>query len=165
MDGRLGCFYATSAQKTFLNQETTLPNAASRSFWLKGSVWQFPDYENVDTFIDRLVREELLAYDPVVHEVLQEQPQPLAPRTLRHRFLHATGLTHNHIRQVQRAQQAAQRLQQGASIADTTYELGYYDQPHLTRLLRRLIGYTPNQIIQASQAPAITPAARQHTLE
>src|SRR5262245_51614769 len=43
-----------------------LPEANSRSFWLQGSAWQFPNYENADTFIARLVREGLLVIDPVV---------------------------------------------------------------------------------------------------
>jgi len=29
----------------FLDTETILPGAASQSFWLKGSAWQFPNFE------------------------------------------------------------------------------------------------------------------------
>lgn len=36
-------------------------------------------------------------------------------------------------------------LQGGGSILDVTHELGYSDQAHLTRDLRRLTGYTPGQ--------------------
>ena len=31
-------------------------------------------------------------------------------------------------------------------IADVTHEAGYFDQPHLTRSLRRLIGQTPLEL-------------------
>jgi methylphosphotriester-DNA--protein-cysteine methyltransferase len=34
-------------------------------------------------------------------------------------------------------------LRAGAAIADVVCDAGYYDQPHLTRSLRRLIGHTP----------------------
>jgi methylphosphotriester-DNA--protein-cysteine methyltransferase len=71
---------------------------------------------------------------------------------VRHRFLQATGLSQNHIRQYERAQQAAALLQQGKSILDTAYDLGYYDQPHLTRSLKQFFGYTPAQIGRVSQA-------------
>jgi AraC-like DNA-binding protein len=37
-------------------------------------------------------------------------------------------------------------LQQGVSILDTVYEVGYADQAHMTRSLKRLIGQTPTQI-------------------
>ena len=36
-------------------------------------------------------------------------------------------------------------LQRGESILDVTHELGYADQAHLTRDLKRLTGYTPGQ--------------------
>ena len=36
-------------------------------------------------------------------------------------------------------------LRHGVSILDVTHELGYADQAHLTRDLKRLTGYTPGQ--------------------
>jgi methylphosphotriester-DNA--protein-cysteine methyltransferase len=136
--------------RDFLDVETTLPGAASQSFWLKGFARQFPDYENADTFVDRLVREDVLVRDPVVNVALQDQLPEMSLRTVRHRFLRATGLTQSHIRQVERAQRAAALLRQGKSILDTVYEAGYFDQPHLTRSLKQWIGHTPAQIIRMS---------------
>jgi AraC-like DNA-binding protein len=60
-----------------------------------------------------------------------------------------TGLTRGTIRQIARARQATLLLRQGISIADATYEAGYYDQAHLTRSLKRFVGLTPSQIISA----------------
>jgi methylphosphotriester-DNA--protein-cysteine methyltransferase len=74
----------------------------------------------------------------------------MSARTVRHRFLRATGLTQSHIRQFERAQRAEALLKQGVSILDTVHELGYFDQPHLTRSLKQFIGYTPAQIIRLS---------------
>lgn len=149
---KLGTFLPHLPTRTFLDNETILPEAAGRSFWLKGSAWQFPDYENVDTFIERLVRQEVLARDPVVNAVLQGHPPEMSSRTVRHRFLRATGLTQSHIRQFERAQQAVTLLQQGKSILDTVFEAGYFDQPHLTRSLKQWIGYTPAQISQLNRS-------------
>jgi len=53
------------------------------------SAWEIPDFENVETFINRLVRADILVYDPVVKEVLQGHPPAIASRTVRHRFLRA----------------------------------------------------------------------------
>jgi hypothetical protein len=151
---KLGTFMPHCPAQDFLNSETPLPQAACNKFWLHSSAWQAPSFDNADTFVDHLVRAGALLRDPLVDAVLHDRPHDLAPRTIRHRFLQATGLTQSHIRQHERALQAARLLQQGISILDTTYELGYYDQPHLTRSLKHFIGHTPAQLIQMSQAEA-----------
>jgi hypothetical protein len=78
---RLGTFMPHLPPRTFRDVETILPGAASQSFWLNGSAWQFPDYENVETFIDRLVCDDVLLRDPVVDGVLQGHPQERSSRT------------------------------------------------------------------------------------
>jgi len=147
---KLGTFMPHLPARDFLDVETNLPGAASQSFWLKGSAWQFPDYENVETFIDQLVRDDVLVRDPVVSAALQDQLPEMSLRTVRHRFLRATGLSQSHISQIERAQQAEVLLKQGISILDVVYQLGYFDQPHLTRSLKQFIGYAPAQIIRMS---------------
>ena len=82
---------------------------------------------------------------------MQGEPTEMSPRTVRHRFLRATGLPQGHIFQFERAQRAAALLRQGQSILNTVYEAGYFDQPHLTRSLKQFIGYTPAQIIRMSK--------------
>ena len=144
---KLGTFLPHLSTRHLLDRETILPQASGKSFWLNGSAWQFPEYENADTFVDRLVRAGVLACDPVVDAVLQDHLKDVPSRTVRHRFRHATGLTQSHIRQMKRAQYAQALLQQGGSILDTVYEAGYFDQPHLTRSLKQFLGYTPAQII------------------
>jgi len=148
---KLGSFIPHLPPRNLRDMETTLPEAAGNSFWLKGSAWPFPDYHNVETFVDRLVRDEVLVCDPVVDAVLQDQPPELSSRTVRHRFLRATGLTQSHIHQAERAQRAVTLLEQGVSILDTVHEVGYFDQPHLTRSLKQFIGYSPAQIVPTSK--------------
>jgi hypothetical protein len=147
---KLGAFLSPLPLKNFLNTELVLPRAGSQSFWLNSSAWQFPDYANVETFVMRLAREEVLVQDPLVGEALRDRTPEVAPRTLRQRFSRATGLTQGHIRQYERAQNAERLLRQGIPILDAVFELGYYDQPHLTRSLKNLIGRTPAQIARAS---------------
>lgn len=146
-----GTFMPRLPTRNFLDTETILPQASGQSFWLDGFVWQFPTDENIETFIDRLVRKEVLVRDPLVSAVLQGHPHELSPRTVRHRFLQATGLSQSHIRQVERAKRAAELLRQGTSISDTVYEAGYFDQPHLTRSLKQWIGSTPAQIVHGRE--------------
>lgn len=128
--------------------DATLPGASSQSFWLHGSAWQIPDFENADTFVARLVRQELIVQEPVVQTVLQNRPLEMSLRSVQRRFLHATGLTRGTLDQIERARQAMTLLEQGRSIADAVYRAGYADQPHLTRSLKRFIGQTPGQILR-----------------
>jgi hypothetical protein len=135
--------------------DVDLPDASSKSFWLNGFAWQFPTYENADTFVDRLVREGLLVRDPIVQSALRGEPQELSPRSIQRRFIQATGLTQGALRQIDRARQATILLQEGVSILDTVDRIGYADQAHLTRSLKYFIGKTPAQIIHKTE-PAQT---------
>ena len=127
-------------------QDLQLPLGAGRSFWLDGGTWQLPSYDNADTFLDRLIRADMLHYDPVVNEVLRGGTPDFSPRALQYRFLRATGLTQNTIQQIRRAQAAINLLKEGMPIIDAAFELGYVDQPHLTRSLKRFAGETPAKI-------------------
>ena len=147
---KLGAFMPHLPAGRFRDTETVLPSASSRSFWLKGSAWEFPDHENAETFVDRLVRNGVLVRDPLVDTVLRDRLQGLSARTVRYRFLRATGLSQSRIRQIERAQQAATLLQRGNPISDAVHEVGYFDQPHLTRSLKKWIGHTPAQILRSS---------------
>jgi hypothetical protein len=149
---RLGAFFPRLPVTNLANTDALLPEGASKSFWLDGSTWEFPTFENAETFVNRLVREEVLALDPVVSGVLENQPQNISDRTVRRRFIYSTGLTPKALQQIERAQQAATLLEQGDSILDTVYAAGYADQPHLTRSLKRFYGQTPAQIAAANQA-------------
>jgi hypothetical protein len=132
--------------------DAKLPDASSKTFWLNGDSWQLPDFDNVETFVDRLVREEVLVTDPVIWSVMQNKPVEVSSRTVRRRFLYTTGLTPKSIEQIERAHMAATLLEQGASILDTAFEAGYADQPHMTRSLKRFYGQTPAQIARESMS-------------
>ena len=149
---KLGTFLPDFLPGSLLNRlDVNLPESNGKSFWLCGSMWEFPTYENADIFVDRLVRAELLMRDPLVEDVLHEAPLDLSPRALQYRFQRATGLTRKAVQQIQRAWQATALLEQGCPILETAYQLGYFDQAHLTNSLRRYIGQTPVQISQALQ--------------
>jgi hypothetical protein len=148
---KYGAFMPHFPISDLVDRDLDLPDASSKSFWLNGSVWQFPNHENADTFVERLVREDLLVSDPIIESVLRGEPQELSPRSIQRRFVQSTGLTKGSIRKIERARQATMLLQQGVSILDTVERTGYSDQAHLTRVLRHLIGKTPAQIIHKSE--------------
>ena len=142
---KLGVYLPGMSARNYLDGAALLPEAANRSFWLHRSTWQVPDYDNADTFVDWLVRADAVQFNPVVSAALQDQPLPAAARTLRHHFLQTIGLSQSRIRQIERARLAMTLLQQDVSILDVVHRLGYADQPHLTRSLKRFMGYTPTQ--------------------
>jgi hypothetical protein len=148
---KLGTYMPQMPVRTYLNREIELPSASGRAFWLDASAWEMPSVENIDVFVERLVRRGVLAFDPLIRDVLDGYVPNLAPRTVRHRFLRATGLTQSQLLQYQRANQAASLLASGHSIADAMFEVGYFDQPHLTRSLKLWLGHTPAQIVRLHQ--------------
>lgn len=127
-------------------QDATLPEASSNSFWLQGSVWELPTFENADVFVGRLIRQGILARDPVVEAATRGLTPDMSIRSLQDRFLRATGLTHKTVQQIERARSAVSLLERGTPISDAAFELGYFDQAHLTNSLKRFIGRTPAQI-------------------
>ena len=148
---KLGTFMPHLSLKTLLDrQDATLPEASSKSFWLHGSAWELPSFENADVFVDRLIRQGILVRDPVVEAAIQGHTPDMTIRSLQYRFLRATGLTHKTIQQIERARSAVSLLGQGTPISDTAFELGYFDQAHLTNSLKRFIGKTPAQIAQTT---------------
>jgi hypothetical protein len=141
-----GTFIPHLSADKLVNQGIVLPEATGKSFWLDSSTWECPNYGNVETFVNRLVRGGLLFRDTVVEAALQGYPQDLSLRAIQRRFLRITGLTQRTIRTIERAQQAASLLRSGKTILDTVYEVGYADQQTMTKSLKRLMGLTPAQI-------------------
>lgn len=153
---KLGTFMPHLPTVKLVDDSITLPEAGSQSFWLHSAAWELPTYENVDLFIARLVREGLLVHEPIVAATLQNQAINLSVRSVQRRFLHATGLTHGAVHQIERARRAAALLQQGVSILDTVEQVGYADQPHLTRSLKRLVGQTPAQLLSQTRTKVMS---------
>lgn len=131
--------------------DVTLPNATNRSFWLNGSAWEFPSFENMEIFVNRLVRCGLVNMDRTVEGVLRGELQGVSTRTEQRRVLKVTGLTRGAICQIERARRAARLLRQGTPILDVVCEAGYYDQAHLTRSLQRFIGLSPARVAQGRE--------------
>jgi hypothetical protein len=123
-----------------------IPDVTRRSFWLDGSAWHLPDYDNAEEFVWRMVREGVLVRDPIVAEVLGGGSPDMSERTIQRRFVAATGFTRGAIRQIERARQAAVLIQEGVPVHEVIDRLGYFDQPHLARSLTRFVGRTAMQL-------------------
>ena len=147
---KVGTYMPNLPAPTLLNQTIHLPEGSFNTFWLRDKVWEIPTFENAEPFVEHLVRDGTLTHDPLIEVALRDELEDASERTIRYRFHHSTGLRQNHIRQIQRAEEAVKLLHRGNSILNTAHELGYADQPHLTRSLKRLLGYTPRELLPSA---------------
>jgi AraC-like DNA-binding protein len=143
---RLGVMLADVSLPNLVDSGMELSEACHRSFWWKGGAWERPTYENAEGLVARMSREDLIGRDPLIDDALHGAGGAVSLRTLQRRFYLATGQTRRTVRQIEQARRAAARLREGATPAGVTYELGYYDQPHLTRSMRRYLGRTPAEL-------------------
>lgn len=126
--------------------DVDLPQASAWSFRLNGSAWEYPNFENAEIFVNRLIKRDLITSIPAVAAVLRGETQARSQRSIQRDFLHATGITQSRYHQIERARYATNLLKAGAPIADVVYQAGYFDQAHLSRSLKQLIGQTPGNI-------------------
>jgi len=127
-------------------RDVNLPQVCRRKFHLQGSAWEYPDFDNAEVFVARLARAGIIARDPAVEAALQGDHEALSLRSTQRHFLQATGMTHTALRQIERARYATRLLTRGVPIADTVHEAGYFDQAHLARSLKHLVGLTPAKV-------------------
>lgn len=132
-------------------RDVTFPDASRRAFLLNGSAWEYPTFENADTFVTRLLKKGIVVCDRTVEATLRGELSPVSPRSAQRHFLRATGITHATIRTIERARYATSLLRDGTSIADVVHLAGYFDQPHLTRSLKYLVGQTPTEIARGTR--------------
>ena len=123
-----------------------LPQVSKRRFLLDGRKWEFPTFENAESFVNRLVDRGLVTCDPEITAALMGEPATFSTRSAQRRFLRVVGMTHTSLRQIERARFAVNLLREGVPIADVVWQCGFFDHAHLTRSLRQWIGITPTKI-------------------
>ena len=149
---RAGTFMPALPVNKLLNgNDVNLPGAFRNRFRLDGSSWDFPDDSTAESFVARLAQRGLITRDPAVAAVLDGDITAIANRRTQRHFLFATGMSHTAMRQIERARRATQMLRAGLSPTEAAIEAGYFDQAHLTRSLRQLIGLTPARIARGER--------------
>ncbi|MGW5921228.1 helix-turn-helix domain-containing protein [Nocardia fluminea] len=123
-----------------------LPDVTARGFWLDGDRWETPRVDDAEALVERLVGHGVVVRDELVADTLRGLTPAITERTLERRFRAATGLTRGAVRQIERARTAALLLSAGDAPGDVIDKLGYYDEPHLARALRRFVGRTAGQL-------------------
>jgi hypothetical protein len=127
--------------------DALLPTLPGDRILLDNQDWEMPTEQNVDVFLDRLVRAGLVIFDPLIDEIRHgERPRGMSERIAQLRFRRAVGISHRKLVSIEQAQHAARLLTAGRSIADVAAASGYYDQPQLARAMRWATGHTPGEL-------------------
>jgi hypothetical protein len=146
---RIGTHLPALPTTTLLDHRSlVLRDAGGGRFWLGEQAWEIPTFENAEQLVARLAAAGVIAREGVVEAALAGRGVDVGLRSTQRRFLRAAGITREAFRQIERARLAAWLLKGGAPVLDVVDQAGYFDQPHLTRALRRLIGPTPGGVAQ-----------------
>ncbi len=120
-------------------------------FRLADHTFELPTYENAEQLIDKMVSQNVLQNDDIVHGMLQGTPKAASTRSVQRHFKAVTGITHKNLTDIRRAQQAVRLLKDGKNPSRVAADAGYYDQPHLTKSLKRLMDSSPTDVDDVNQ--------------
>jgi len=127
--------------------DAVLPTLPGGRMLLDDREWETPTEQNVDVFVERLVRAGLVVVDPLVDEIRHgDRPRGVSERVAQLRFRRAVGISHRKLVSIEQAQHAARLLAAGTAVADVVAASGYYDQPQLARAMRWATGHTPGEL-------------------
>jgi hypothetical protein len=144
---RLGTYLPALPISALIDHNSVfLPCADDGRFWLDGRWWAPPSYESAETFVAHLAAAGVTARDGLVGAVVAGDDAAAGLRSVQRRFLRFTGLSRSALRQIERARNAAGQLRDGVDVLDVVDAAGYFDQPHLHRAMRRLVGQTPRDL-------------------
>src|SRR4029079_9175081 len=143
---RPGVFMPRTPGVQMVDRAHLLPTPSPRSFWLEGSALEIPTFENAEGLVDRLVRGGIIVCDEIVDGLVTGRPRAATPRSVQRHFLRALGPTSHGLAQIRRACRAVDLLQQGCAPAEVAVDVGYADQPHMSRSLKRLMGRPPGGV-------------------
>jgi hypothetical protein len=146
---RLGTYFPRFPTSGLLDHhDVHLPAHGRDRFWFAGLSWEIPSFENAESFVERLARAGVITRSHAAEAAEDGDIDWMSRRSVQRHFARTTGLTFSGYQRIERARAAARSLMDGRSILDVTFDTGYFDQAHLTRSIKQLIGLTPAQLIR-----------------
>ena len=143
---RPGVFMPALPGAQMLDRGVARPLASASRFAVDREVVEIPTFENAEGLVNRLLRRGLLARDALVESAAEGHPLAISPRAMQRHFALTLGMTPKRFAQIQRSCRAVDLLARGVPPAAVAAELGYADQPHLTRSLKIIMGRTPGEL-------------------
>jgi AraC-like DNA-binding protein len=146
---RLGTYFPRIPTAELIDhQDLHLALLGNGKVLLSGLSWELPTFENAEDFVARLALCGAIARSHATDAAAEGDIAWMSQRSLQRHFRRVTGMTLTGYEQVQRARWAADLLRSGTPILDTTFAAGYFDQAHLTRAVKHLIGMTPARLLR-----------------
>ena len=145
---RLGAFLPEIQTAMLMDRQDFHLPAHNGCFLFLDQAWELPRYDNAEQLVDRWVRAGVVAYSHAADAALEGDSEWMSQRSVQRHFRRATGMTFTGYQQIERARHAAVLLVSGHSIIDATFDAGYFDQAHLTRSLKQLVGMTPARLVR-----------------
>ncbi len=148
---KLGVYMPALPPTQLLDRHANLRTIGG-TFWLHDHALPIPNADEADLLIERLVRLGVMRSESIVEPLVKNElfERLATVRTLQRRFVQATGLNQRTVQSIERAHRAVALLEAGMTIPDVIHDLGYTDQPHLTKMLRHLVGRTPARIAKGA---------------
>jgi len=128
------------------HMDIQLPLLPNGRFWFSELTWEIPGYDNAEDFVARLALAGVVARSHAADAAVEGDVDWMSQRSVQRHFRRVTGMTFSSYQQIQRARHAAALLMAGSSVLDAAFDAGYFDQAHLTRSVKQLIGMTPARL-------------------
>ncbi|WP_454714834.1 helix-turn-helix domain-containing protein [Caulobacter segnis] len=115
-------------------------------FELDGVDFPLPTFENVELLVDALIAAGSLLSNDLVAKAFSENPKAASARSVQQHFKQTTGITQKSFQMIRRAQEAVRRLKAGEAPAAVAVDLGYSDQPHMIKSIKKIMGALPSNL-------------------
>jgi AraC-like DNA-binding protein len=115
-------------------------------FALGGVELPLPTFEDAEALVDKMIAAGLLQSNDLVAKAFSANPKAASKRSVQQHFKTITGITQKDFEQIRRAQEAVRLLKSGASAAAVAADLGYTDQPHMIKSIKKIMGHLPSNL-------------------
>lgn len=116
------------------------------SFVLDGVRLPLPSFSDAEELVDKMVAAGLLQSDDLVARAFSERPKAASKRSVQQHFRKTTGITQKDFQLIRRAQEAVRQLKAGQNAAEVAAGLGYTDQSHMIKSIKKIMGHLPSNL-------------------
>lgn len=139
-----GACLTTYPARELIDSFVMLPEVDDDHFMLADRVFAYPTFDTAEVLVEKLVAEKLLYADPVVYAAFGGHRVAASERSTQRHFTDSTGTTRKVLDQIGRAQEAVRQLQTGKKPSDVAADVGYTDQAHMAKSLKKIMGVKPS---------------------
>lgn len=138
--------YLAQDKEPRVGPEIRMLPVQGETFELDSVELPLPTFENIEPLVDAMIAAGLLLSDDLVARAFSETPKAASPRSTQLHFKRTTGITQKSFQMIRRAQEAVRRLKAGETPAGVAAELGYTDQAHMIKSIKKIMGALPSNL-------------------